>query len=105
MKVSMITDFSDEILLRVVQELTNIEDIINLSHTCRKFAGLLQDSSLSRRLVLPWTLHVQRLSLLRYLHQPDRAMLVTSFTINDVYWIPSGIIRNIAIKLRHLRVS
>jgi hypothetical protein len=100
-----LSGFSDEILLEVVGHLGCLDDLISLSETSSRFAVLLEDGSLLSRLRLEWQSRTSRRSLLRFLAQPNRASFLTHLTLNDLYSLPSGLIRDIALKLNNLRVS
>ena len=79
-----ILDLSDEILLLIVSNVS-VGDVINLSQTSARFDRLLEDRTVSGRLIIPWNAGVQRQALIQFLVQPNRASVITCLTLNDLY--------------------
>jgi len=102
-KTTTIVELSDEILLLIVANI-EIGDIIRLSETCTRFDRLLHDRTLCRHITIPWNVDLQRKTIVRFLVQPDRATIITQLTLHNVYWIPSGVIKGIVVKLKSLQV-
>ncbi|ODM98809.1 F-box/LRR-repeat protein 18, partial [Orchesella cincta] len=97
----------DETLLHMVQYLHGPDfdhgDLVNLALTCKRFEGLLQDRSVSEVIKLVWSLKASRDALVGYLRQRNRAELVTKLHITDLYWVPSGVLRDAVIQMHNLQ--
>lgn len=96
---------SDEILLHILSYLESVGDLISLSESCGRFRRLLEDRSVSKRITVRWNVdRVQRASIVRFLTTPCRASMITCLRLNDLYWLPSGTIRDIVLKQKSLQV-
>ncbi|CAG7837555.1 unnamed protein product [Allacma fusca] len=96
------SSLSDEVLLLIIQNL-GLVDVINLSQTCRKLDDLLKDRTICENLRFDWQLKIERLDFVKFLRNSQRSALITKLNMNDLYWVPSGIIRNIARPLANLK--
>lgn len=95
---------SDEVLLMITQHL-DLVDVINLSQTCVKFNNLLKDRAVCGDLRLRWHIKISRLDFVKFLRDRQRAALIVKLNLNDVYWVPSGVLRNIVRPLVNLQVT
>ncbi|CAL8121818.1 unnamed protein product [Orchesella dallaii] len=106
-KVPHILEFGDETLLHMVQYLHGSDfdhgDLVNLALTCKRFESLLQDRSVSEVIKLIWSLKASRDALVGYLRQRNRTELVTKLHITDVYWVPSGVLRDAVVHMHNLK--
>lgn len=103
-----VLEFGDETLLHIVKYLHgpdfNHEALVSLASTCHKFDNLLQDRSLCEVIKFIWSLRSSREALVGYLRQRSRSYLVTKFHITDMYWIPSGVLRDVIAQMPNLQV-
>lgn len=103
-----ILEFGDETLLNIVQFLLKDKfdhcDLVSLAATCRKFDSLLQDRSLCQVIKFNWCMKVSRDVLAGYLRQRTRCEIVNKLDITDLYWVPSGILRDVMVQMPNLEV-
>ena len=94
---------SDEVLLLIIRRL-DVVDVMNLSQTCVKFSNLLRDRQICGDLKVRWNFKIRRLDLVKFLRDRVRASLITKLNMNDVYWVPSGVLRNMCRPMINLEV-
>ena len=93
----------DEVILNIVKYLDFV-DVINLSGTCRRLESLLKDRSVCGKVRVTWDMKVERLVLMKFLRNAERAAVVTELNLCDMYWIPSSVIKDIAKSMTNLKV-
>src|ERR1700753_2296032 len=94
----LVAGLSDEVLLHIIQFL-DLTDIINLSATCKRMDSLLKDRTVCGNIRITWDMKVDRLVLMKFLRNRERARVVTRLDMTDVYWIPSGVLKDIALPM------
>lgn len=103
-----ILEFGDETLLNIIQFLLKDKfdhcDLVSLAATCQKFDVLLQDRSLCQVIKFTWSLKTSRDILVGYLRQRTRCELLNKLQITDLYWVPSGILRDVVVQMPNLKV-
>src|SRR3977135_566814 len=105
-RIDNLLEFSDEVLLQVLSYLQhNVTDLVHASHSCTRLDSLLQDKSICEKLTFHWFVSFERLSFVKFLQHPVRSAIITQLNFNDLYWIPSSVLRNVALKTDHLKVK
>lgn len=103
-----ILKFGDETLLHIIRFLhgSNFDhsDLVSLAGTCVKLNSLLLDRSLCEVIKFTWAMQVARGTLVGYIKQRTRCDFVTKLDITDLYWVPSGTLRDAVVQMRNLKV-
>jgi len=119
---SSILSLSDETLLMIFKYIHSslydknsssstlaTRDLIRLSQTCSKFRQLTEDKELCRRFAFSWSVEegavVSFLSFVHFFKDTPRAGWVTSLDVTDAYWIPSELLKDVAVQMVNLKVS
>lgn len=95
---------SDETLLHIFQHIHTHDDFIRLSETCHRLNELLKDKDFCCRIFLPWYSNLRREMVFRFFRDRVRVAVISQLDFSDLYWLPSGIIRDLVTPMTNLQV-
>ncbi|OXA52358.1 F-box/LRR-repeat protein 18 [Folsomia candida] len=95
---------SDETLLHIFQHIHTHDDFIRLSETCHRLNELLKDKDFCCRIFLPWYSNLRREMVFRFFRDRVRVAVISQLDFSDLYWLPSGIIRDLVTPMTNLQI-
>jgi hypothetical protein len=101
---------SDELLLHILRYVDandneGVQDLVSVGLTCQKLRDLVLDKELCRRMKFTWHIrYMTRSNLPAFITARPRMELVTELDVSDLYWVPSGTLRDAVGKLVNLKV-
>lgn len=101
---SYLLNLSDEIILHIFEFFSSNVELIHVSKTCTRLNNLTRDKYVCQKFKLPWNAQINRSTFTWYFKDRVRSELLTCLDLTDVYWIPSGVIKDVVLGLPNLTV-